>query len=92
VPEKLTVLRLLLAVPNNNGVIAGSDPLARICIPVILVTAFPNEQHRRRALHNGAVGFLNKPFEEGSLISCINAAIKHAPVASGSEKTAATVH
>ena len=46
--------------------------------PVILVTAYPNEQHRRRALDNGAIGFLNKPFEEASLIRCINAAIKSA--------------
>jgi FixJ family two-component response regulator len=44
--------------------------------PVILVTAYPNEQHRRRALNNGAAGFLNKPFEEASLVRCINAAIK----------------
>jgi FixJ family two-component response regulator len=36
--------------------------------PVILITAYPNEQQRRRALDNGAVGFLSKPFDEGSLI------------------------
>ncbi len=29
--------------------------------PVILITAYPNEQHRKRALDNGAVGFLSKP-------------------------------
>src|SRR5215472_2576606 len=36
--------------------------------PVILITAFPDEKHRTRALNNGAVGFLNKPFDEASLI------------------------
>ena len=46
------------------------------CTPVILVTAYPNEQHRRRALDNGAVGFLNKPFDERSLIQCLTTAIK----------------
>ena len=32
--------------------------------PVILITAYPNEKHRTRALGNGAVGFLSKPFDE----------------------------
>jgi FixJ family two-component response regulator len=48
--------------------------------PVILITAYPNEQHRKRALDNGAVVFLGKPFDEGSLIKCITAAIKSALV------------
>src|SRR5262245_53853262 len=43
--------------------------------PVIVVTAFPNEKHRTRALDNGAVGFLSKPFDEASLIKCLTAAI-----------------
>jgi FixJ family two-component response regulator len=36
--------------------------------PVILITAYPNEKDRARALDNGAIGFLSKPFDEGSLI------------------------
>jgi len=44
--------------------------------PVILITAYPNEKHRKRALDNGAVGFLSKPFDEESLIKCLIAAIK----------------
>ena len=43
--------------------------------PVILITAYPNERHRTRALDNGAVGFLSKPFDEASLIKCLTAAI-----------------
>jgi tungstate transport system substrate-binding protein len=43
--------------------------------PVILITAFPNEKHRTRALVNGAVGFLSKPFDEASLIKCLTTAI-----------------
>src|SRR6516164_71057 len=42
--------------------------------PVIVITAFPNEKHRTRALDNGAVGFLSKPFDEASLIKCLTAA------------------
>ena len=44
--------------------------------PVILITAYPNEKHRIRALGNGAVGFLSKPFDERSLIECLTVAIE----------------
>ena len=44
--------------------------------PVVVITAFPNEIHRKRALHGGAVGFLSKPFDEASLIGCLTVAIK----------------
>jgi FixJ family two-component response regulator len=44
--------------------------------PVILITAYPNARHRNRALNNGAVGFLSKPFDDESLIECLSAAIK----------------
>jgi FixJ family two-component response regulator len=44
--------------------------------PVIVITAYPSENHRTRALANGAVGFLTKPFDEGSLIECLTVAIK----------------
>jgi FixJ family two-component response regulator len=44
--------------------------------PIILVTAYPNENHRIRALNGGAVDFLSKPFNEESLIKCLTAAIK----------------
>jgi len=43
--------------------------------PVILITGYPNEKNRTRALDKGAVGFLSKPFDEASLIKCLTAAI-----------------
>lgn len=46
------------------------------CIPIILITAFPNEKHRNRALEGGALDFLSKPFDESSLIQCLAAASK----------------
>jgi FixJ family two-component response regulator len=46
------------------------------CIPIILITAFPNEKHRYRALEGGALGFLSKPFDETSLIQCLTTATK----------------
>jgi FixJ family two-component response regulator len=44
--------------------------------PVIVITGYSNEKHRTRALENGAVGYLSKPFEERSLIECLTVAIK----------------
>ena len=44
--------------------------------PVILITAYPNEQQRQRALDNGAIGFLSKPFDDRSLIEYLTVAIK----------------
>jgi FixJ family two-component response regulator len=43
--------------------------------PVILITAYPNDRRRNRAIDGGAVGFLSKPFDEASLIG-LAAAIK----------------
>ena len=44
--------------------------------PVIVITGYPNEKHRTRALENGAVGYLSKPFDESSLIECLTVAIE----------------
>jgi FixJ family two-component response regulator len=43
--------------------------------PVIFVTAFPSERLRQHALDAGAFGFLSKPFDEPSLIACIDKAL-----------------
>ena len=44
-------------------------------IPVIFITAFPDERVRKRALRAGAVGCLSKPFDAESLRGCIRAAL-----------------
>lgn len=43
--------------------------------PIILVTAFPTEMHRSRALKDGATDFLAKPFDEQTLVSSLTRAI-----------------
>jgi FixJ family two-component response regulator len=45
------------------------------CMPVIFITAFPEEKIRTRALAGGACGFLKKPFDEQSLIGCLDRAL-----------------
>ena len=44
--------------------------------PVIVITAYPNEKYRARALANGAVGFLSKPFSEARLIEHLQTALE----------------
>jgi FixJ family two-component response regulator len=45
-------------------------------VPVIFITAFPDERRRNNAFEAGALGFLTKPFEERSLVDCLALAIK----------------
>jgi len=44
--------------------------------PVIVITGYPNQKHRTRALENGAVAYLSKPFTDRSLMECLTEAIK----------------
>ena len=46
-------------------------------VPTIFVTALPDEGMRMRVLAEGAIGFLSKPFDQKSLIDCLNAALIH---------------
>jgi FixJ family two-component response regulator len=43
--------------------------------PFIFITAFPEESARLRALHDGAICFLSKPFDAPTLIRCVEAAL-----------------
>jgi len=45
-------------------------------IPIIFMTAFPEERTRAAAIERGAHGFLKKPFSEHSLLSCIRRALE----------------
>ena len=45
-------------------------------IPVIFITAFPGEGSHARALEAGAAGFLTKPFDGQTLITCLREALK----------------
>jgi FixJ family two-component response regulator len=45
-------------------------------VPIIFITAFPDERTRAQALGAGAVGFLTKPYREESLIECLSQALK----------------
>jgi FixJ family two-component response regulator len=44
-------------------------------IPTILVTAYPNDADRDRALKDGVVCYLRKPIDDEHLIRCLRAAL-----------------
>jgi FixJ family two-component response regulator len=44
-------------------------------IPVIFITAFPDERVRKRAVAAGAICYLSKPFDSERLRSCIRSAL-----------------
>ena len=47
-------------------------------IPTILITAYPSDDIRARALQAGVICYLPKPFDESSLLNCIQTALNRA--------------
>ena len=45
-------------------------------IPTILITAYPNEVERVRALKDGVLCYLRKPVDEHNLSRCLHAALR----------------
>ncbi|MBB3149548.1 FixJ family two-component response regulator [Phyllobacterium trifolii] len=45
-------------------------------IPTILVTAYPDDVDHARAMNNGIVCYLRKPFDERHLVRCLRAALR----------------
>jgi len=63
----------------HHQLVASGEP-----VPTILITAYPDERVRARALRDGVVCYLTKPFNEDDLISCIRSALgEHAATCGG---------
>ena len=45
-------------------------------MPIIGITAHPEESIRTQMLEAGAIGFLNKPFNDECLINCLATALQ----------------
>jgi FixJ family two-component response regulator len=45
-------------------------------LPIVFITAFPDEGVRTRALEAGAICFLSKPYSDRHLIDCLDRALK----------------
>jgi len=48
-------------------------------IPTVLITAYPDDGARERALAAGVVGYLSKPFDEQDLLGCVRSALTIRP-------------
>jgi FixJ family two-component response regulator len=84
--EQLNATSCVIAdvqMPGMNGVELQSHLRARGSrVPFIFISAFPEEAIRRRALRDGAICFLAKPFDGCVLINHLNTAL----IARGGEK------
>jgi len=70
-------LVLDVQMPGMNGLQLQSHlAAAGYRIPIIFITACPDEGSRTRALKAGAVDFLEKPFGEQALLNGIRSAMK----------------
>jgi len=62
--------------PNMSGIdLHQSLLLQGHAIPTILITAYPSDNDRARALQAGVLCYLAKPFDEHDLLSCISDAL-----------------
>ena len=65
--------------PGMSGVDLQSHLIAQgRRVPVIFITAFPEEGSQARAMAAGAICFLTKPFDGQKLISCLTEALEGA--------------
>jgi FixJ family two-component response regulator len=70
-------LILDMQMPRMNGLQLQSHLAQAGCrIPIIFITAYPDERARARALQAGAVDVLQKPFSDDVLLNGIRRALK----------------
>jgi FixJ family two-component response regulator len=79
--NRLQITSCLIAdvqMPETSGLalygqlVASGNP-----IPTILITAYPDDAIRARALSAGVAAYLVKPFSEKELLGSIDTALKH---------------
>ena len=78
--EKINDISCVITDVQMPGM-SGIELLARLKadghrFPVMVITAFPDDGVRDRAMQHGASGFLTKPFSQVSLIDCLDRALK----------------
>jgi FixJ family two-component response regulator len=67
-----------IQMPGLSGIELHSKLREMDCrIPVIFVTAHADDAMRARALREGAIAFLEKPFNDNALLTAIGSALNH---------------
>jgi FixJ family two-component response regulator len=75
--ERTDCLILDVAMPGMSGPDLQRELIRRgHRIPVVFITARPDEAVRTRVLENGAVAYLSKPFGDTALLDAINTALR----------------
>ncbi len=62
----------------HEHLLASGNP-----IPTILMTAYPDEPVRARALEAGVIAYLTKPFNDDELLGCISSAVRRSSIRDG---------
>ena len=66
-----------LNMPGLNGIELQNRLIADgHSIPIIFITAYPEERLRQRAMQAGAICFIAKPYNDEHLIGCLDRALK----------------
>lgn len=74
--EQTTCLISDIQMPGMSGVELQATLLGQgRRVPIIFITAFPEQRLRRQVEASGAIGFLSKPFDAGALMDCVDAAL-----------------
>jgi FixJ family two-component response regulator len=79
--HKTDCLILDVRMPGMNGLDLQRHLMVRRHeIPVIFITAHGDEEARSRALGEGAIAYLFKPFSEDALLNAVQAALERSDV------------
>lgn len=74
--SQMNCLVLDVAMPGMTGLDLQQELRNRgYKIPIVFITARKDETTRRRAVEQGAAGFLYKPFSDTALLGALNAAL-----------------
>jgi FixJ family two-component response regulator len=76
-PSDPDCLLVDLRMPGMSGLELQRHMIkANTKIPIVFITAHGDEEARSRALRDGAVDFLRKPFTEEALLNAVHSALK----------------
>ena len=75
--ENTSCLIADINMPHMSGVeLYGRLTSLGYAVPTILITAYADDRVRKRALADGVICYLSKPFDDEALIECVRSAAK----------------